>query len=215
VSSLSPSARLTKKYIYRQHVHIHILGFTGPKAEAEAIKDQLEKHLHVMVYGEYIQSTTNLLARKLADLLPGPLPSAVRTITGLVRPLVPAPVARLADAAPRSIKIARGLWEEVEEFQFTMLRKRTVRLASDEIDEAAEAEPAGAGAAVGSPTVPAATWAQADLVVHPPAARPAAALSDAAAQPEVTGRGPGEVAGRRRGAVKGRARRELPPASED
>ncbi|MDT7619102.1 MAG: hypothetical protein QOF99_3 [Pseudonocardiales bacterium] len=149
------------------------------------------------------------------DLLPGPLPSAVRTITGLVRPLVPAPVARLADAAPRSIKIARGLWEEVEEFQFTMLRKRTVRLASDEIDEAAEAEPAGAGAAVGSPTVPATTWAQADLVVHPPAARSAAALSDAAAQPEVTGRGPGEVAGRRRGAVKGRARRELPPASED
>jgi hypothetical protein len=149
------------------------------------------------------------------DLLPGPLPSAVRTITGLVRPLVPAPVARLADAAPRSIKIARGLWEEVEEFQFTMLRKRTVRLASDEIDEAAEGEPAGAGAAVGSPTVPAATWAQADLVVHPPAARSAAALTDAAAQPEVTGRGPGEVAGRRRGAVKGRARRELPPASED
>ncbi|HEV7790222.1 MAG TPA: DUF4407 domain-containing protein [Pseudonocardia sp.] len=149
------------------------------------------------------------------DLLPGPLPGAVRAITGLVRPLVPAPVARLADAAPRSIKIARGLWEEVEEFQFTMLRKRTVRLASDEIDEAAEAGPAGAGAAAGSPTAPAATWAQADLVVHPPATRPAAALSDAAAHPEVTGRGPGEVAGRRRGAVKGRARRELPPASED
>jgi Domain of unknown function (DUF4407) len=153
--------------------------------------------------------------RSPLDLLPGPLPGAVRTITGLVRPLVPAPVARLADAAPRSIKIARGLWEEVEEFQFTMLRKRTVRLASDEIDEAAAAGPAGVGAAVGSPIAPAATWAQADLVVHPPAARSAAALSDAAAQPEVTGRGPGEVAPRRRGAVKGRARRELPPVSED
>ncbi len=48
------------------------IGHRHPKV-VQAIKDQLEKHLHVMVYGEYIQSTTNLLARKLADLLPGPL----------------------------------------------------------------------------------------------------------------------------------------------
>jgi acetylornithine/succinyldiaminopimelate/putrescine aminotransferase len=36
----------------------------------KAIKDQLDKHMHVMVYGEYIQSTPNLLARKLVSLLP-------------------------------------------------------------------------------------------------------------------------------------------------
>jgi len=36
----------------------------------EAIKKQLDKHLHVMVYGEYIQSASNLLAKKLTSLLP-------------------------------------------------------------------------------------------------------------------------------------------------
>src|SRR6516162_1005242 len=36
----------------------------------QAIKNQLDKHLHVMVYGEYIQSASNLLAQKLAKLLP-------------------------------------------------------------------------------------------------------------------------------------------------
>lgn len=35
-----------------------------------AIKNQLDKHLHVMVFGEYIQSAPNLLAQKLVDLLP-------------------------------------------------------------------------------------------------------------------------------------------------
>lgn len=35
-----------------------------------AIKEQLDKHLHVMVFGEYIQATPNLLAQKLVSLLP-------------------------------------------------------------------------------------------------------------------------------------------------
>ena len=39
-------------------------------AVIKAIKNQLDKHLHVMVYGEYIQSSSNQLARKLAGLLP-------------------------------------------------------------------------------------------------------------------------------------------------
>src|SRR6187549_834857 len=43
------------------HRHPHVI---------QAIKDQLDKHLHVMVYGEYIQSTPNKLAKKLASLLP-------------------------------------------------------------------------------------------------------------------------------------------------
>ncbi|HZY82172.1 MAG TPA: aspartate aminotransferase family protein [Cyclobacteriaceae bacterium] len=43
------------------HRHPHVL---------EAIRKQLDKHLHVMVYGEYIQSASNLLAKKLTSLLP-------------------------------------------------------------------------------------------------------------------------------------------------
>src|SRR5882762_3094097 len=45
------------------------IGHRHPKV-VQAIKDQLDKHLHVMVYGEYIQNTPNLLAKKLAELLP-------------------------------------------------------------------------------------------------------------------------------------------------
>jgi acetylornithine/succinyldiaminopimelate/putrescine aminotransferase len=43
------------------HRHPHVI---------RSIQAQLEKHLHVMVYGEYIQSTPNRLAKKLVDLLP-------------------------------------------------------------------------------------------------------------------------------------------------
>jgi acetylornithine/succinyldiaminopimelate/putrescine aminotransferase len=43
------------------HRHPHVV---------KAIKDQVDKHLHVMVYGEYIQSAPNLLAKKLTSLLP-------------------------------------------------------------------------------------------------------------------------------------------------
>lgn len=46
------------------HRHPHVI---------QAIKAQLDKHLHVMVYGEYIQSSSNALAKKLASLLPAPL----------------------------------------------------------------------------------------------------------------------------------------------
>src|SRR6188768_1127381 len=45
------------------------IGHRHPKV-IQAIKDQLDKHLHVMVYGEFIQATPNLLARKLTELLP-------------------------------------------------------------------------------------------------------------------------------------------------
>lgn len=45
------------------------LGHGNPHV-IQAIKAQLDKHLHVMVYGEYIQSSSNLLAKKVASLLP-------------------------------------------------------------------------------------------------------------------------------------------------
>ncbi len=43
------------------HRHPHVV---------DAIRSQLDKHLHVMVYGEYIQSSSNQLAEKLTSLLP-------------------------------------------------------------------------------------------------------------------------------------------------
>jgi len=42
----------------------------GHPAIKKAIKEQVDKHLHVMVYGEFIQSTPNLLADKLVSKLP-------------------------------------------------------------------------------------------------------------------------------------------------
>lgn len=45
------------------------IGHRHPKV-VDAIKKQVDKHLHVMVYGEYIQSSSNLLAKKLSELLP-------------------------------------------------------------------------------------------------------------------------------------------------
>jgi acetylornithine/succinyldiaminopimelate/putrescine aminotransferase len=43
------------------HRHPHVV---------KAIKDQLDKHLHVMVFGEFIQSPSNALAKRLSELLP-------------------------------------------------------------------------------------------------------------------------------------------------
>lgn len=46
------------------HRHPHVI---------QAIKSQLDKHLHVMVYGEFIQHSPNALAQKLTSLLPSNL----------------------------------------------------------------------------------------------------------------------------------------------
>ena len=43
------------------HRHPHVIN---------AIKEQLDKHLHIMVFGEYIQHASNQLAQKLTSLLP-------------------------------------------------------------------------------------------------------------------------------------------------
>lgn len=50
-------------------ISVSNIGHRHPRV-VEAIKDQLDKHLHVMVFGEYIQSTPNQLAQKLVSLLP-------------------------------------------------------------------------------------------------------------------------------------------------
>ena len=53
-------------------IGVSSLGHGHPKV-IKAIKEQVDKHLHVMVYGEFIQSTPNLLAEKLTSLLPANL----------------------------------------------------------------------------------------------------------------------------------------------
>jgi acetylornithine/succinyldiaminopimelate/putrescine aminotransferase len=50
-------------------VGVSNFGHGHPKV-VTAIKKQLDKHLHTMVYGEYVQDSPNQLAEKLASLLP-------------------------------------------------------------------------------------------------------------------------------------------------
>lgn len=50
-------------------VGVSNIGHRHPRV-VKAIKEQVDRHLHVMVYGEFIQSPSNLLAEKLTSLLP-------------------------------------------------------------------------------------------------------------------------------------------------
>lgn len=59
-----------KRYLdFISGIAVANVGHSHP-AVVKAIKEQAEKHLHVMAYGEYIQSPSNLLAEKLSTLLP-------------------------------------------------------------------------------------------------------------------------------------------------
>ena len=57
------------------------LGHNHPKV-ITAIKSQLDKHLHVMVYGEYIQKPAVELTKLLAENLPHPLEKTYLTNSG-------------------------------------------------------------------------------------------------------------------------------------
>lgn len=56
-------------------------GHRHPKV-VKAIKDQLDQHLHVMVYGEFVQASPNRLAKKLSSLLPDKLSCCYFTNSG-------------------------------------------------------------------------------------------------------------------------------------
>ena len=62
-------------------VGVSNLGHSHPKIVA-AIKAQADKHLHVMVYGEYAQSAPNALAQKLTQILPHSLNCCYFTNSG-------------------------------------------------------------------------------------------------------------------------------------
>lgn len=57
------------------------VGHRHPKV-VEAIKTQVDKHLHVMVYGEFVQSPQVLLAEALSNTLPNNLNSAYLVNSG-------------------------------------------------------------------------------------------------------------------------------------
>lgn len=78
-------------YIYNTHGKAYLdfvagvsactLGHCHPKV-VNAIKEQSEKYLHVMVYGEYIQSPAVEFAKLLAENLPEPLTSTYLVNSG-------------------------------------------------------------------------------------------------------------------------------------
>ena len=71
-----------KKYIdLISGISVSNLGHNNRKI-IDAIKMQLDKHLHLMVYGEYIQETQIQLAKKLTSLLPCPLESVYYVNSG-------------------------------------------------------------------------------------------------------------------------------------
>ena len=53
-------------------IAVNNVGHRHPKV-IEAIRQQLDKHLHIMAYGEYIQDSPNALAKRLSELLPNNL----------------------------------------------------------------------------------------------------------------------------------------------
>jgi acetylornithine/succinyldiaminopimelate/putrescine aminotransferase len=57
------------------------IGHTHP-AVVKAIKEQAEKYLHVMVYGEYVEGAQVDLAERLATVLPSPLSKVYFTNSG-------------------------------------------------------------------------------------------------------------------------------------
>ncbi|MDD3875026.1 MAG: aspartate aminotransferase family protein [Bacteroidales bacterium] len=62
-----------KEYIdFISGISVSNIGHCHPKV-VEAVKNQVDKYMHLMVYGEYVQSPQVLLAEKLVSLLPAHL----------------------------------------------------------------------------------------------------------------------------------------------
>jgi acetylornithine/N-succinyldiaminopimelate aminotransferase len=74
-------------------IGVSALGHGHPEVLA-AIEEQARRHLHVMVYGEYVIESQVLLARRLVEILPRPLERVYFTNSG-------------AEAIECSLKVAR------------------------------------------------------------------------------------------------------------
>lgn len=83
-----------KAYLdFASGVSANTLGHSHPKI-LNALHEQIDKHLHVMVYGEYAQEKPVQLCKKLAELLPAPLDTTYLVNSG-------------AEAIDGSIKLAK------------------------------------------------------------------------------------------------------------
>ena len=64
-----------KQYIdFISGISVCNIGHRHPKV-VQAIQNQLDKYLHVMVYGEFVQGPQVKLATRLAEILPNPIDS--------------------------------------------------------------------------------------------------------------------------------------------
>jgi acetylornithine/succinyldiaminopimelate/putrescine aminotransferase len=94
-----------KKYVdLISGIAVSNVGHRHPKV-IRAIHDQLEKYMHVMVYGEYIQAPQVKLAEKLAQLLPPTLNSTYFTNSG-------------AEAIEGALKLAKRITGRSEMISF-------------------------------------------------------------------------------------------------
>lgn len=91
--------------------------------------------------GELERTSAHIARREPGplDALPGPLPQLARAVTGVVCPLLPE---RITNFQANPVKTARTLLEEVEEFTFSLTRRRKVTLESNEPEARGDARPA-------------------------------------------------------------------------
>jgi acetylornithine/succinyldiaminopimelate/putrescine aminotransferase len=85
-------------------ISVSNIGHRHPKV-VEAIKQQSDRYLHLMVYGEYVQSPQVKLAEKIASLLPDSLNSVYFTNSG-------------AEAIEGALKLAKRITHRAEIVSF-------------------------------------------------------------------------------------------------
>lgn len=94
-----------KKYLdLISGISVNHIGHCNPKV-VEAIKNQSEKYLHTMVYGEYVQTPQVMFAEKLCSVLPSKLNSVYFTNSG-------------AEATEGAMKLAKRLTGRTEIISF-------------------------------------------------------------------------------------------------
>lgn len=94
-----------KSYIdFISGISVSNVGHRHPKVIA-AIQAQLNKYMHLMVYGEYVQSPQVMLAQRIASLLPDSLNSVYFTNSG-------------AEAIEAALKLAKRITQRSELISF-------------------------------------------------------------------------------------------------
>lgn len=139
------------------------------------------------------------------DALPGPLPQLARAVTGVVRPLLPE---RVTNFQANPVKTARTLLEEVEEFTFSLTRRRKVTVESNEPEaheQARAAEPVALRQSAVASRILDSAGEHRDVLTQDAEERRALPLGEQ--RPEL-------AAGDAAGELASAARRDLPPGRD-